>query len=148
VIFPSDRPPHTTQICVFLADLLDPKLDPTDLCSLSTSCTDFHLRIFYVRSSPTGEDLNNFHFFECGHTAASQPLSALSSTSDQESIMNPHHDYGASSLDPLSLSSTDTPMNPLKSCMGFCWALYRQDVISLSVISVRWYKVIIHMGYI
>jgi hypothetical protein len=71
VIFPSYRPPCTTQICVFLADLLDPKLDPTDLCSLSTSYTDF-LHIFYVRSSPTGEDLNNFYFFECG-PANNQP---------------------------------------------------------------------------
>jgi len=56
VIFLSDRPPRTTQICVDLA---------------------LHAQIFfYVFSTrgppPTGEDLNNFSFFECG-PANNQP---------------------------------------------------------------------------
>jgi hypothetical protein len=72
MIFPSDRPPCTTQICVFLADLSDPKLDPTDLCARRTLYADYFLRIFYGRSSPTGEDLNNFHFFECGLPTTNQ----------------------------------------------------------------------------
>ncbi len=30
MIFPSNRPPRTTQICVFLADLSDPRAGITD----------------------------------------------------------------------------------------------------------------------
>jgi hypothetical protein len=52
MIFPSDRLSSTIQICVVRADLLDPKLDPTDLCARRTSYAEFFLRIFYGRSSP------------------------------------------------------------------------------------------------
>jgi hypothetical protein len=66
MIFLPDRPSRTTQICVMQANLSDPKLDLTDLCSRRTSYAEFFLRMFYGRSSPTGEDLNIFfHFSEC-----------------------------------------------------------------------------------
>ena len=47
--------------------------------------------MYILREVLTGEDHNNFHFLSSGTLAASHPLSALSSTSDQESIENAHN---------------------------------------------------------
>jgi hypothetical protein len=103
VIFPSDRPPRTTQICVFLADLSDPILDPTDLCARRTLCTDCFLRIFYVRSSHTGEDLNNFHFLVCG----------LPTTNRRSKMVVP--DYHEEDAHSTASSSTQLPsQHPLR----------------------------------
>jgi len=55
VIFLSDGPPRKSQICVLLADLLDPKLDLTDLCARSISYTDFFTYILREVLSYWGE---------------------------------------------------------------------------------------------
>jgi hypothetical protein len=63
MIFLSDRLKRRSQICVFLADLSDPKSDPTDLCKMHICNINCFLWVFYVRSSHTGVYLNKYYYF-------------------------------------------------------------------------------------